>query len=164
MVRHHRRIAPAIGLALALVVSAPAFAMPQHDPATSSTPASGAASTQLCSEVCSASGYAAPRTGAALPHDPRARSVALAGPRGTVPRVPIASSASGGPRTEVVSGAGYSSPAAHTTVVRVSAPNNGFDWGDAGIGAGGTLALIALIAGGGFAVVSTRRRTSRSAA
>src|SRR5262245_39496348 len=139
MIRHHRRIAPAIGSALALVIAAPAFAMPQHDPPTSSASQSGGTSAQLCSEVCSASGYAAQRTGAALPHDPRARSVALAGARGTVPRVPIQSSASGTLRSEVVSGAGYGSPVAHTTVVRVPAPASGFDWGDAGIGAGGTL-------------------------
>ena len=47
------------------------------------------------------------------------------------------------------------------TVVRVAEPvgtgSGGFDWGDAGIGAGGVLALV-LIAVGGVLMVTHRRR------
>jgi hypothetical protein len=38
--------------------------------------------------------------------------------------------------------------------------SSGFDWGDAGIGAGGMLGLVAIAAGGTFVV--TRRRHARS--
>jgi hypothetical protein len=46
-------------------------------------------------------------------------------------------------------------PAAPPTIVRVSA-SNGFDWGDAGIGAGGAVALTILGVGG--ALVASNRR------
>ena len=45
-------------------------------------------------------------------------------------------------------------------VVRIQAPPSGFDWGDAGIGAAGGLAL-AMIGLGGALVVSQRPRRSR---
>ena len=45
------------------------------------------------------------------------------------------------------------------TVIKVGS-SSGFDWGDAGIGAGGMLAVVAL-AGGGLVLVS-RRRTAHS--
>ena len=47
-------------------------------------------------------------------------------------------------------------PATPPTIVRVSASNDGFDWGDAGIGAGGAFAL-SIIGLGGALVVSQRR-------
>ena len=43
------------------------------------------------------------------------------------------------------------------TVIKVDS-RGGFDWGDAGIGAGGMLAVVAL-AGGGLVLVSRRRTT-----
>ncbi|MFZ0974795.1 MAG: hypothetical protein WAN22_21380 [Solirubrobacteraceae bacterium] len=46
-------------------------------------------------------------------------------------------------------------------VVRVHAPQNGFDWGDAGIGAAG-LALSVIGVGGAFAV--SQRRSRRTTA
>ena len=46
-----------------------------------------------------------------------------------------------------------------TPVVRVVAPNGGFDWGDAGIGAAGGFALSMLGVGG--AIVVTQRRDRR---
>jgi hypothetical protein len=50
-----------------------------------------------------------------------------------------------------------------TTIVRIAAPDSGFDWGDAGIGAAGGLALTLIGVGGAFAVSGHRaRRTSRS--
>ena len=45
-------------------------------------------------------------------------------------------------------------------VIRIQTPPNGFDWGDAGIGAAGGLAL-ATIGLGGALVVSQRPRRSR---
>ena len=73
-----------------------------------------------------------------------------------------------GPCSEVCSGgaASYGSataaPNLHSTasipppVVRVVTHNGGFDWGDAGIGAGGTFALTLI--GLGAAVTLTHRR------
>jgi hypothetical protein len=63
-------------------------------------------------------------------------------------RSPDAIAAAADPRTRT-----YASP----TVVKLSS-DSGFDWGDAGIGAGGALAVVAL-AGGGLVLVSRRRTT-----
>ena len=51
-------------------------------------------------------------------------------------------------------------------VVRVQTPQGGFDWGDAGIGAAGGLALSLIALGGGLAASSQRRgrRTRHSTA
>jgi hypothetical protein len=65
-------------------------------------------------------------------------------------RSPDAIAAAADPRTRT-----YASP----EVVKPSS-DSGFDWGDAGIGAGGALAVVAL-AGGGLVLV-TRRRTTHS--
>ncbi|HEX3316719.1 MAG TPA: hypothetical protein VHR88_01785 [Solirubrobacteraceae bacterium] len=46
------------------------------------------------------------------------------------------------------------------TVVKVGNGDSGFDWGDAGIGAGGTVLVLALAAGGVLLV--TRRKTTPS--
>jgi hypothetical protein len=47
------------------------------------------------------------------------------------------------------------------TIVRVSAPSSaGFDWGDAGIGAAGGLALAMLGIGGGLAIAQRREHRS----
>jgi hypothetical protein len=47
-------------------------------------------------------------------------------------------------------------------VVRAHVPQSGFDWGDAGIGAAGGLALSMIAVGGAFAV--SQRRSRRSTA
>ena len=155
---HHHRFITA--LALTLAAAAPAAAKPIADASPPLIPTVTTASTNPCSEVCSASGYTAslPRIdasaeqGATLPHNPRGRSGALA------------ASTSAGPRSEVVSGGGYASPTTHTTVVRVVAPSNGFDWGDAGIGAAGAVVLMLLILGATRLTPSIRRQASRTAA
>jgi hypothetical protein len=54
-------------------------------------------------------------------------------------------------------------PATPPTIVRVSAPGSGFDWGDAGIGAAGGFAL-SMIGIGGALVVAQRRTTRRETA
>ena len=50
------------------------------------------------------------------------------------------------------------------TIIEVASPappsSSSFDWGDAGIGAGGTLAVIAIAVGG--TVLVTRRRAARA--
>lgn len=49
---------------------------------------------------------------------------------------------------------------AQQAVVRVQAPQSGFDWGDAGIGAAGAVAL-AMLGMGGALVISQRPRRTR---
>jgi hypothetical protein len=56
----------------------------------------------------------------------------------------------------VDSGGGGKVTLPQTPVVRITTPASGFDWGDAGIGAAGGLALAVLGVGGGL-VVSQRR-------
>jgi hypothetical protein len=51
-------------------------------------------------------------------------------------------------------------PATPPTIVRVTASNGGFDWGDAGIGAAGALALSMIGLGG--ALVASQRRGHRA--
>ncbi len=51
--------------------------------------------------------------------------------------------------------AGVRGPGTSPTPIVVSAPSTGFDWGDAGIGAGSALLAIALL-GGGLAIVARR--------
>jgi hypothetical protein len=64
-------------------------------------------------------------------------------------RTPDAKAAAADPRAQT-----YATP----TVIKVGSSGGGFDWGDAGIGAGGALAVVAL-AGGGLVLVSRRRTT-----
>jgi hypothetical protein len=47
-------------------------------------------------------------------------------------------------------------------VVRIHAPQSGFDWGDAGIGAAGGLALALLGVGGGLVISHQRPRRTRT--
>lgn len=168
---HHHRLASALTLALALAAAAPAYARLELNPQAATVPAASTpVSTNLCSEVCGSAGYNSatgaalahdprprsvalagdPSAGAALPHDPRARVVALAGGAAAGGNVPI--------RSEVVSSGGYANPAAPATVVRVVHHDNGFDWGDAGVGAGGAIALMLLLGAGALGAVSLRRR------
>ena len=160
MVRHHcQRIAPAIALTLtlALVGAAPAFAKFDLNPVVIAAHPGSPPSTSVCSEVCSGGGYgpvtqavATPtKTGAALPHDPRPRSVALA------------SGGYGGANT-IASRGFTSSRTPNTAVVRVALPSSGFHWGDAWIGAGGAFALTVLLVGGALGITHVRRRPAHS--
>jgi hypothetical protein len=56
-------------------------------------------------------------------------------------------------------GASYTIP--QTPVVRIIAPASGFDWGDAGIGAAGGLALSMTAVGAGLALSQRRSRRTR---
>jgi len=57
------------------------------------------------------------------------------------------------------SGASFTIP--QTPVVRITIPASGFDWGDAGIGAAGGLALAMLGLGGGLVISHQRPRRTR---
>jgi hypothetical protein len=82
--------------------------------------------------------------------------------KSVLPPNELASSAAttSGPRSEVVSGGGYGSGTA-APVVRVTSPSTGFDWGDAGIGAAGGIALSMIGLGGALAVSQNRGRRTR---
>jgi hypothetical protein len=56
-------------------------------------------------------------------------------------------------------GASFTIP--QTPVVRITTPASGFDWGDAGIGAAGGLALAMLGVGGGLVISQQRPRRIR---
>ncbi len=49
-------------------------------------------------------------------------------------------------------------PTSQPTIVRVSSPGAGFDWGDAGIGAAGGFALSLIGLGGALAISQSRSR------
>ena len=57
------------------------------------------------------------------------------------------------------SGASFAMP--QTPVVRITTPASGFDWGDAGIGAAGGVALALLGVGGGLVISHQRPRRTR---
>jgi hypothetical protein len=170
MTRHHHRITPTIALTLALAAAtAPtAWADPQPLARAEAAIANHAtpASTGPCSEVCSggAGSYGPvsqpPWTnqdaGARLPHDPRPRSAALATSSDRSLNVATRTLATPVSCGDVCSGHGYGPVDTPATIVRVVAPQGGFDWGDAGIGAGSTLILIAI------GVAGTRAATGRA--
>ena len=67
--------------------------------------------------------------------------------------------------TSATAGGDFLAPAAPPAVVQVQAPQNGFDWGDAGIGAAGGVALALLGVGGALAISQHRpQRTRRTTA
>jgi hypothetical protein len=67
-----------------------------------------------------------------------------------------------GPATSPSTTAGNTAKvSAASPVVRVQAPANGFDWGDAGIAAAGGVALLIIGLGGALAVSQHRTRRTR---
>ena len=147
---HHHTATIALALALAAGVPAAAAAQPgqPNSPAPSSP----------CSEVCSGGGYtSATGTTTSPTYSPPIILNNLGNPA---------------PCSEVCSGGGYGSvsPPSRTpdhasadntatiphAAVHVAAHSDGFHWGDAGIGAGGMLALTAIGICG--ALTLTRRR------
>ena len=163
---HHWRVAPAVAVTLVLAVAAPASARPEVDPPQSAINAGSDTAATLCSEVCSG-GYGEvtqPRvtstlTGAAVPPDAWLRSVVDAG-GGTSRHHDITASDGATGQSTVVA----SAPAAPPAAVRATASSAGFHWGDAGIGAGGVLALTMVFIGGVLAVMKVRQRSTRGAA
>ena len=164
MFRHHRRLAAPIALALALAAAAPAAARHELEPTAGAANASAPANTSLCSEVCGAGGYVAADAGGNFAYNPTAGFVARAGAGYGYGSSPTASTGSTSPRSEVVSAGGYGSPDVRAAVVHVVSSGDGFDWGDAGIGAGGALTLMTLAIGGTLGASSIRRRGTRTAA
>jgi hypothetical protein len=129
-----------IAAAVALVAALTAGVSPNAwaDPAVRPNPdelivTSVTASSGTCSEVCS--GGAARESGAALPHDPRPRSVA-------VPSL-------------------YNESRTVPTVVRIPGHNGGFRWDDAGIGAAFALVVVGLGVAGACVGRPARGRRSR---
>jgi len=162
MIHEHHRITSAVVVALALAASIAPAASADPQPlasAEAAIAANGRPTTAVrpnpdeqtltqapvdsgpCSEVCSGGGYgfgnsSSAESGAQLPHNPLAGTGLL---------------------SEQANGL---VAAAHTpAVVHVTAPSGGFDWGDAGVGAGGMLALILIGVGG---VLTAARRRSHS--
>jgi hypothetical protein len=151
MAYHHRTAT--LALTLALAAGVPAAAAAQQQPGSPS-PASP------CSEVCSGGGYTSATgttTSPAYSLPVLLNDLGLGNPE---------------PCSEVCSGGGYGSAglpsripdhsSAHSAAtipaaaVHVAAQSEGFHWDDAGIGAGGMLALTVTGIGGAFTL--TRRR------
>jgi hypothetical protein len=162
MIRHHTRFARAAALTLALtaVAAAPAWASPAP------------ASPGPCSEACSGGGYGpGPSRPAATPTSTQPRQIASTGPcsevcadrgYGSSATRPPATPTSTGPGSDVSSTNGYDLARVPATVVRTISGDSGFDWGDAGIGAGAALGLM-LAATGGTLLLAQRRAQSRTA-
>src|SRR5215469_6620465 len=155
---HHQRTA-AIILALGLTVGIPAAAAAQQPANPSSS-----ASASPCSEVCSGGGYGSGTS-------------TTTQPAYSMPMIlnNLDDQGNPAPCSEVCSDGGYAvvsqpsrtpdnssaSNAARTpaTAGRAVTASAGFHWGDAGIGAGGMLALIVIGLGG--ALTLTHRRNQR---
>jgi hypothetical protein len=187
MLSHHR-IAPFVALTIALIASiAPRTASADPQPlakaeaaiAADQSPAStavrpnpdeqiataSATSTGPCSEVCSGAGYSSTglassiESGAISAHYSRPRPLAPSKTRITSP----AEIQQGAEQAGLHPGVFGPTEAAATPsiVVRATAPNDGFDWGDAGIGAGGALALMLIGVGGVLALTNHRNHRVR---
>jgi hypothetical protein len=95
------------------------------------------ASGASCGDVCSGHGY---------------------GPADVATQIP----ASGASCGDVCSGHGYGPVSAPAAVLRVAVPRDGgFDWGDAGIGAGSAFALTIIGARGALRAANRRRRRTQ---
>ena len=143
MVRHHYRVA-SIALTLALAAAAPAAARVELNPATGPDNQSTTAS-------FAGVGHARHVPATTLAPSPGSRQVPpkIVATRGGAIQVPP---------TTVKSPAG----ARHVSATTPASSNAGFDWDDAGIGAGGAVALMTLLVGGAVGVSGVRRRATRS--
>jgi hypothetical protein len=147
MAYHHRTATLALALALAAGIPAAASAQQPGQPGSPATPSP-------CSEVCSGGGYTSGTSTTTCPYSLPVILNDLGNP---------------GPCSEVCSGCGYGPvnppsrtpdhSSAYPPHVRIVTQGAGFHWGDAGIGAGGMLALI--VTGLGGALTLTRRRSHR---
>ena len=186
MLHLHDPVRSALAVAVALAACAsPAAAMFELAPPQPAS-AAGQPTTSPCSDACSGAGYGLhtqvaatmARSGAQLPHDPRPRSTVVTGVQPAVGSwlcgdvcsghgygsvgVTTSAPAGSGLCGDVCSGHGYGSVGATTSALSVrphsTASGGGFDWGDAGIGAGGAFALTIIGLGGVFAATNHRRR------
>jgi hypothetical protein len=161
MAHQHHRIATAVALAFALAASIAPAASADPQPlarAEAAIAANGQATTAVrpnpdqqtptratvdsgpCSENCSGGGHGFGTSSSA-------------GPGGQLPRNPL------GMGLFPQRGTGSIAPTHTPAAVHVTGPNSGFDWGDAGVGAAGMLALT-LIGVGGVLIVARRRSHS----
>jgi hypothetical protein len=90
-----------------------------------------------------------------LPHHHLKKASALALALGAI----VPATATARPVGPDPSGASFTLP--QSPVVRITTPASGFDWGDAGIGAAGGLALALLGVGGGLVISHQRPRRAR---
>jgi hypothetical protein len=157
------RIGTSVALALVLGLAAsaaPAGARPFDLNANGSEVPAGLASMQ------------APSQPAATPTSPQSRSpmsrtgpcseVCSGGGYGSRVSRPAATPTTTRPGSDVSSTNGYDFARVPPTVVRIISGDSGFDWGDAGIGAGAALALM-LAATGGTLLLAHRRTQSPTA-
>ena len=146
MGRHHYRIASAIALTLVLAAAAPAAARVDLNPATGPDNQGTTVST-------AGVGHAR--------HVPPTTLAPSPGPRRVTPKIV----ATRGGAIQVAP-ATLKSPvgARHVNPTTPASSNAGFDWGDAGIGAGGAVALMTLLVGGTLGVNIVRGRATRSTA
>ena len=116
-----------------------------------------------------AGGHVSASTAAQASADRIAAERAAASPSAPLDRFALANvhrvtPTTSGPRSEVVSGGGYSPGTPAPTVVRVVDGDSGFDWIDAAIGAAGGITLSMLGLGGAHGVSQYRTRTRNTAA
>jgi hypothetical protein len=135
MIHPQHRIRSALALTLALTACAAAPAAARPQP-TPGPPATtqSQGSTNLCSEVCGGNGYKS-----APQH-----STTVAQHGATLPH--------------------DSRPHPIAATPEATSSDNGFDWGDAGVGAGGTVVVLLLAAGGVYVVTTRRGRHAGEAA
>jgi hypothetical protein len=185
MLSHHR-VAPFVALTLAFTASFARTASADPQPLAKAEAVIAAAQSRVstairpnpdeqvatasgttgpCSEVCSGAGYTSTglplidQSGAIFPHASRPRPLAPSERQITS----LAEIQKGAQNAGLHPGAFGATEAAGTPsiVVRATAPNDGFDWGDAGIGAGGTLALTLIGVGGVLALTNHRNHRVR---
>ncbi len=171
MLRHHHRIAPVLALTAALVLAAPAAsATLRPDPRATVADGNSSSSTIPCSRTCVQAGGHAPAAELGFNRSSVARAPAaqLGFNRSSAAQAPAAqlgfndSSVGQGRGTEAVSGSDYPNPIALATKRGVRP--EGFDWGDAGIGAGGALGLMMLVVGTVLFAIKARQRPTQNAA
>lgn len=170
MRHHHHRITSAAAVTLALAAAAAPAAQADPQPLARAEAAIAnpsihpSAGSGPCSEVCSAPDYGSPnqrawtpdKSGATLPHNPHPGSAATAGTSSRTVNAAIRTPVSCG---DICSGHGYGPVRLPASIVRIVTPSGGFDWGDAGIGAAATVALMLI----GTALLATTNHRGRRA-
>lgn len=170
MLRHHHRIASLLALTAALVLAAPVSATLKPRPGANVANASSSSSTIPCSRTCVQAGGQAPAAELGFNRSSAARAPAaqLGFNRSSAAQTPATqlgfndSSVGQGRGTEAASSSDYANPPALATQLRVARPD-GFDWGDAGIGAAGAIGLTMLVVGALLFTIKARQRETRNA-
>ena len=165
MIHHHHRITPTIAITLALAASAAPVAWGDPQPlarAESAIANHAPASSGLCGDVCSGHGYGTVGVTTSAPASSGLCGDVCSGHGYGTVGATTSAPASSGLCGDVCSGHGYGTVGATTSPLGVRphpAPaGGGFDWGDAGIGAGGMFAVTIIGLGGALAATNRRRR------